>query len=171
MGHWLLSLKWGIGMAVLVVGLVGCDPPRAQDLTRLDDLTTVDLLIKDHKFQCWVADNDDERMVGLMNVPADRMAALPDETERGMLFVFPYDQSARHGFWMKNTIIPLDIAFISSSGRIVTIRSMVPHDLNTTNPTGPYRYALEVNVNLFSKLGIVAGDSVEIPQAVLNSVE
>jgi uncharacterized membrane protein (UPF0127 family) len=117
----------------------------------------------------WVADDDDERERGLMFVTAEEMAALPDGTERGMWFIFDAEQSARHGFWMKNTIIPLDIAFVRSDGRIVSIRTMAPRDTRHYYPKAPYRFALEVNANTFSRLGIKEGDGIEIPKSLLKA--
>jgi uncharacterized membrane protein (UPF0127 family) len=134
-------------------------------------MEAVDLEIKGHAFRCWVADNDALRTVGLMNVPAEQMTPLPDGTQRGMLFVFPADKPAYHGFWMKSTIIPLDIAYVRADGRIVTIRTMAPLDLRSTPATAPYRYAIEVNANLFSELGIQEGDTIPIPESVLNNVQ
>jgi len=160
------ALSLGVISVSLCLG-AGCEPRRAQDLSRLDEMQTVDLDIKGHAFRCWVADNDDTREAGLMNVAPDLMADLPDGTHRGMLFVFPSDNPAHHGFWMKNTVIPLDIAFIRANGVIVTIRTMAPHDLRHTSATAPYRYALEVNANLFSDLDINEGDTIELPNSVL----
>ncbi|MHC4091034.1 MAG: DUF192 domain-containing protein [Planctomycetota bacterium] len=121
--------------------------------------------VKEHSFRVWVADDDEERERGLMHVTADEMAPLADGTERGMVFVFPREQ--RHGFWMKDTIIPLDIAFIRTDGTIVTIHTMAPLDTRGYHPKGPYRYALEVRGNLFSRLKVHTGDRVEIPDSLL----
>lgn len=78
----------------------------------------------------------------------------------GMLFLFP-DEVA-FGFWMKDTLIPLDIAFINGD-RIVEIRSMKPcrtADCPLTTPSAVYDAALEVNEGSFGRAGIVSGDRV-----------
>jgi uncharacterized membrane protein (UPF0127 family) len=76
----------------------------------------------------------------------------------GMVFV--YDDEAPRSFWMKDTRIPLSIAFVSSSGRIVSISDMQP--LNTTSvPSGaPARYAIEVNKGWFAEHDVAVGDMV-----------
>ncbi len=154
----------------VVIG-TGCEPPRARDISRLDEMETLDLTAKENTFHLWIADNPGARETGLMNVPAETMATLEDGTHRGMLFVFPADQPAYHGFYMKSTIIPLDIAFIRLDGTIVSVRTMVPHDLSLTTPTASYRFAIEVNANLFADLDINAGDAVQIPESVLNNAQ
>jgi uncharacterized membrane protein (UPF0127 family) len=68
---------------------------------------------------------------------------------------------------MKNTIIPLDIAFIRTDGTIVNIDTMAPLDTRQYYPKGPYRYALEVRANVFSRLRVRSGDHVAIPDGLL----
>jgi uncharacterized protein len=78
----------------------------------------------------------------------------------GMLFVFP--TSVQVGFYMKDTLIPLDIAFISH-GRIVEVRSMTPCEADpcpVTTPAFVYERALEVNAGTFARAGISAGAAV-----------
>ena len=74
----------------------------------------------------------------------------------GMLFIFDRDQIL--SFWMKNTIIPLSIAYISHDGRILEIYDMEPLDLTPVRSSRSVRYALEVPQNWFSRAGIVIGD-------------
>jgi uncharacterized protein len=103
-----------------------------------------------------VADNVFERARGLMYRRALGV-------NRGMLFVFPEEQ--RLSFWMKNTLIPLSIAFIDSERSIVDIQDMKPLD---DEPPGyvsdePAKYALEVNQGFFEEQGVRVGDRVELP--------
>ncbi len=77
------------------------------------------------------------------------------EQDAGMLFVFEY--SAEWGFWMKNTFIPLSIAFIREDRTILNIEDMYPHDTSLVMPKGPVRYALEVNKGWFAAHSIRAG--------------
>ena len=84
------------------------------------------------------------------------------EADKGMLFLFP--APTRGGFWMKDTLIPLDIAFIGG-GMVLEIRSMVPCKVATcpvTYPSVTYEQALEVAAGTFEQAGIVAGARVEI---------
>ncbi|MDO8612612.1 MAG: DUF192 domain-containing protein [Dehalococcoidia bacterium] len=81
--------------------------------------------------------------------------------ERGMLFVFA--QETKAGFWMKNTKIPLSIAFIASDGLILETQDMEPLSEELHTPARAYRYALEVNQGWFERHGLGLGDRVEIP--------
>jgi len=82
--------------------------------------------------------------------------------DAGMLFTFPEPTAA--GFYMKNTLIPLDIAFISA-GKVVEVASMVPCRVArcpVTYPSVAYEQALEVAAGAFGRVGITAGATVEI---------
>jgi uncharacterized membrane protein (UPF0127 family) len=96
-----------------------------------------------------VARTDSERAQGLM-------FRKKLEDGKGMLFVFENEE--RLSFWMKNTYIPLSVAFISAGGRITEIRDMEPLDLSSVHSTFAVRYALEVPKGWFSRAGIAAGD-------------
>lgn len=78
---------------------------------------------------------------------------------RGMLFVFPYPEL--QNFWMKNTYIPLSIAFIDEAGTIVNITDMKPLTTDPHPSTKPAKYALEMNRGWFAKRGIKAGARIE----------
>lgn len=87
------------------------------------------------------------------------------DEEAGMVFVFFEESSG--GFWMKNTLIPLSIAFFDERGRIVDILDMEPcttEDCPIYTPKGPYFGALEVNQGAFADWGISIGDDVEVVQ-------
>jgi uncharacterized membrane protein (UPF0127 family) len=84
-----------------------------------------------------------------------------DEDE-GMLFI--YDSPRWLSFWMKNTRIPLSIAFLDSSGKIVQIERMRPYDSITRHPSSqPAQYALEMNQGWFERHGVGVGDVIKIP--------
>ena len=102
-----------------------------------------------------IAIKPEERAQGLMF-----RKSLPDG--EGMLFIFDRDEIL--SFWMKNTYIPLSIAFISSNGRIVEIRDMYPRDETSVSSGRSVRYALEVPQGWFSRTGVAVGDIVQIPQ-------
>ncbi len=161
-------------MAALVVGgcsanLGGCDTNSGtanggqQGGNDLDSMSTKQLSIGKTKFQAWVADTNEQREKGLMFVEAEQMQPLEDGTERSMLFIFEREKSLN--FWMKDTIIPLDIAYTRSDGTIVKIHTMTPLDTRFNQyPSGePARYALEVNAGVFAAKGIGEGDVIEIP--------
>jgi len=76
----------------------------------------------------------------------------------GMLFVF--DQLGYHGMWMKNTLIPLSVAFIDAKGKIINIAEMTPHSEVTHSAKGPARFALEMNGGWFKARNIAPGAAV-----------
>ena len=80
----------------------------------------------------------------------------------GMLFVF--EDAAPHGFWMKNTPLPLSIAFIGDNGVILNIADMQPHSAIIHHAQGNARYALEMNRGWFAKRGIKPGHVVRLPK-------
>lgn len=99
-----------------------------------------------------VADSAEERQVGLMG-----RESLPDDA--GMIFLFDEDTSG--GFWMKDTLIPLSIAFADADGTIVSVLDMEPCEADPCeiyDPGVPYRSALEVNQGAFSRWGVAEGD-------------
>ncbi len=104
-----------------------------------------------------IADTPEKRSQGLMG-----RESLPDLA--GMLFVWPEDTSA--GFWMKDTLIPLSIAFIDTEGKIVDIQDMQPLDETLHHSPQPYRYAVETNQGWFEEHRIEAGDAVSFPESV-----
>ncbi len=142
----------------------GCGPTAPNPL---DELGTVDLTIKDRAFRLWIADDYQERLRGLMFVTAEQMAPLPDGTERGMIFVFDHEQQM--SFWMKNTIIPLDIAYLDSDGVVLSMYTMIPLDTRVDQYPSrePARFAIEVNAQVFSDIGLNEGDRIEIPSSLL----
>jgi uncharacterized membrane protein (UPF0127 family) len=96
-----------------------------------------------------IAKTDEERSRGLMF----RKSLADGE---GMLFVFERDQPL--SFWMKNTLIPLSIAYISSDGRIMEIRDMEPGNLDPVRSSRSVRYALEVPQGWFGRVNLGIGD-------------
>ena len=76
----------------------------------------------------------------------------------GMLFVF--DEPAYHAMWMKNTLIPLSVAFLDADGRILNILDMEPQTLDSHQAAGPARYAIETNKGWFEERKVKAGDKV-----------
>jgi uncharacterized membrane protein (UPF0127 family) len=101
-----------------------------------------------------VADDPLERSLGLMY-----RESLPEE--RGMLFVYPDEQP--RAFWMKNTLIPLSIAFADAKGSIIAIMDMAPDDGRTHyRSPGPAMYALEVNQGWFQRNGVKVGSEIRL---------
>jgi len=101
-----------------------------------------------YRIEAELAHTDEARQIGLMNRPA-----MP--VHRGMIFVFAHD--ARHCMWMKNTLIPLSVAFLDRDGRILNIEQMQPQSEDSHCATGPARFALEMNRDWFAERHIAAG--------------
>ncbi|MDI7260962.1 MAG: DUF192 domain-containing protein [Thermodesulfobacteriota bacterium] len=114
-------------------------------------LPKIPLYIKEKEIWVEVAKTPDERAMGLMG----RKELGKDE---GMFFIF--ESEGYHGFWMKDTLIPLSIAFIDREGRIVKITDMKPLTLTSHSPPQPVLYALEMNKGWFSRNGVRVGDVV-----------
>jgi uncharacterized membrane protein (UPF0127 family) len=134
--------------------LLAC-PPRPSDPARLP-LPAASLAVKTARLDVELARLPHERSRGLMY----RNSLAPDS---GMLFTFESDE--RHRFWMKNTRIRLDIAFLDSAGIITDILTMEPFDTTTDySPGRAVRYAIETNAGWFARHGIAPSDTVrDIP--------
>jgi hypothetical protein len=83
------------------------------------------------------------------------------DQDYGMLFLFPAD--VRGGFWMKNTYVPLTIAYLAKDGRVMELRDGVPLSEAVLTPAEPYRYVLEVNKGWFERHGLGVGSVVHLP--------
>jgi uncharacterized protein len=111
-----------------------------------------------------IAKSREQRTMGLME-----RTSLPDSA--GMLFLFDRIEPETSGFWMFRTRIPLDIAFLDSTGRIVSIRQMQPCAATLISgcpsyESGvPYRAALEVNAGYFARRAITPGARLDLPAA------
>jgi uncharacterized membrane protein (UPF0127 family) len=104
-----------------------------------------------------IARTDEEKAQGLMY-----RKKLPDG--QGMIFI--YDRDQQMSFWMKNTLIPLSIAFIAADGRIIEIRDMQPLDLSSVQSSRSVRYALETPQGWFGRTGVKPGDVINgLPQS------
>ncbi|MFZ1290548.1 MAG: DUF192 domain-containing protein [Melioribacteraceae bacterium] len=98
------------------------------------------------------ADNDEERATGLMF--RNEM-----KENQGMLFIFPYEN--QQSFYMKNTILPLDIIYVNKNLEIVTIfKNTTPFSLDSLPSSAPAQYVVEVNAGYSEKYNITEGDKV-----------
>lgn len=111
-------------------------------------LPVIELTAGFHRIEAEVAATDNHRQTGLMN-----REAMPQQ--RGMLFVFTQENT--HCMWMRNTLLPLSVAFIDGEGAIINIENMQPHSEDNHCAKRPARYALEMNRGWFSQRGIAAG--------------
>lgn len=116
------------------------------------------VMLEGHRFSVEIADTPAEQQHGLM----DR-TSMP--SDHGMLFVFP--DSEPRTFWMKDTLIPLDILFFDDAHQLVAIHEDVPPCRADPCPVypsiAPARYVLELNAGVAAKLGVRKGDVVTFP--------
>ena len=133
--------------ATLLLITLACAYPAAAQ-----PLPTTELTINGHRVTAEVAATAETQTIGLMR----RFSLQPDH---GMLFVFRAPQPL--AFWMKDTYIPLSIAFIGADGKILNIEDMAPQTESTHLSHGPALFALEMKKDWFAQLGIVAGDHVD----------
>ena len=114
-------------------------------------LPTVELTAGFHRIEAEVAATSSTRAQGLMH-----RKEMP--LQRGMLFIF--SDVAVHCMWMKNTLIPLSVAFLDESGRILNVAEMKPHSEVNHCAAKPARYALEMNTGWFAQRGLKAGEAI-----------
>ncbi len=136
---------------LLSLTMPGCAREEGPDWSEGDGKITI--RVDGTPVRVEVADSPEERRQGLMfreTLPADE----------GMLFVFEHEQVL--SFWMKDTTIPLSIAFVSRDGEIVAIQDMEPLDERTFHRSSrPALYALEMNQGWFGQHEVAAGATVE----------
>jgi uncharacterized membrane protein (UPF0127 family) len=139
----------------LLLGVVFSAPSQAATAPLPQSSLVIETASGPKTFAVEVAENDETRERGMMF----RTAIAPD---RGMLFYFQTPQVV--SFWMKNTLIPLDMIFIRKDGVIANIRADAkPGDLTPLWSDGPILGVLEVAGGLSAKLGLKAGDKVRHP--------
>jgi hypothetical protein len=136
-------------LGVLLIALSGCGEPEAL-------FEEAWITAGGRKIRAEVARTPAQRARGLMF-----RKSLPEDG--GMLFV--YDRPVRDPFWMKNTRIPLSIAFLDRSGRVIEIQDMAPFDLTLHLPLAEYVHALEMNQGWFGRNGVRAGDVIGLEAA------
>ena len=124
----------------LVLSLVGAAGAQT--------LPLIELTAGIHRIEAEVVNTQQTRMTGLMQ----RRTMAP---QRGMLFVF--DEARTHCMWMKNTYIPLSVAFLDDGGRIINVADMQPHAEDNHCATRPARYALEMNLGWFRSRNLGPG--------------
>ena len=163
--------RWQLGshpfaaIAIAVLVAIGCrsdskavDERNYEHVLAFDTATVRVASAKDtSSVTVLLAESEAQRTMGLM----ERRSLAPNA---GMLFLYPTMQPPTPGYWMFRTRIPLDIAFVDSLGRIVSIQTMQPCASELTQgcpdyPAGaPYRAALEVNAGFFGRNGFQVGD-------------
>ena len=130
--------------SLTLAAALGAGAARAQQ----PPLPAIDLTAGMHRIRAEVAADMGSRMQGLMY----RRSMGPNA---GMVFLF--EESAGHCMWMKNTYLPLSVAFVDEQGTIINIEDMQPQTEDSHCAKRPARYALEMNKGWFAQRGIKAG--------------
>ena len=120
--------------------------------------------VKDKTLKVRLAITPAQQRQGLMNVQGMGPTKLPEN--EGMLFIYRREEIL--SFWMKNTTLPLSIAFIDKKGNITEIRDMEPMGMDSVRSAKPAQYALEVNRGWFTKNNIKIGDKVKLDFSRVN---
>ena len=117
-------------------------------LSHAENLPTTRLNAGIHMIQAEIANTPETRARGLMQ----REKLAPNQ---GMLFIF--EEKASQCFWMRNTLIPLSIAFLEDDGTIINLDEMAPHTENSHCSQQPTRYVLEMSTGWFKQKGFKPG--------------
>jgi len=117
-------------------------------------LPSVPVQIGGQEFRIEVARSEEQKARGLMH-----RRSLGERS--GMIFVYEADEHL--SFWMKNTTLPLTLAFLSREGEILQIEELKPLSLKPVTSTRAARYALELPLGSLQRLGVLPGDRVQLP--------
>lgn len=140
-------MKKALSIVAALAAFLALSAAHAQEGPQMN-LPRVKLSAGMHQIEAQVAKTNEQRQTGLMH-----RREMPQH--EGMLFVF--EEPTQQCFWMKNTLLPLAIAFVADDGTIVNIDEMKPQSLDSHCSTKPVRYVLEMNTGWFGKKGIKAG--------------
>jgi len=136
----------------LTLCAASCKPEQPADT---GEAGVVRMKLGRETFTLEVADTPKKQQLGLMH-----RKSMPQD--RGMLFVFPEEEE--RSFWMKNTLIPLDIVYLDAGGKVVSVKQMKPLDETSVPSDGPAKYAVELNEGAAKRAGVAAGDVLAIPE-------
>lgn len=135
-------------LGVLAAAIVSMAASEARAQGEPQNLPTTTLAVGMHSIRAQLARSPEQRQIGLMF-----RKEMP--TREGMLFVF--EQASPQCFWMRNTFIPLSIAFLADDGTVVNIADMQPQSDASHCSDKPVRFALEMNQGWFAKRGVKPG--------------
>lgn len=143
------GLVWGCSLDTKV------SPAKTTNTQSTAQTTLYPLTLAEQMIHVELACSVEEQSKGLMF-----RSELPQN--QGMLFVFPRERTL--SFWMKNTLIPLDIAYIDAQGKIIDIQQMQPQTTTAHPSKAPAKYALEMNQNWFKDNKIELGTVLTLPE-------
>ena len=122
-----------------------------------EETKSVSITVGKDVYNIEIAVTREEQALGLMN---------RKEIKQNEGMIFTYKEDRKLSFWMKNTLVPLSIAYISKDGIIKEIHNMKPKSLTPINSTHSVRYALELLQGSFERSGINVGDTIILPKLI-----
>jgi len=129
---------------------------------QLDNLEQADVSVNGHKFRLWVMDTDAKRSEGMMYLEDKDF-----KEDEGMVFAFGREAPRR--FWMRNTLVDLDVCYCDKSGKVLNTYTMKAHDETTDySSAGPSQFVIELKAGSVKKLGIKSGSVFQIPKSVVS---
>ena len=167
-----MRMKSLFGYALLFVAAIGCSSPIAaaygqgnnpNRVHQQKSLKVVKIEAAGHNIDSWVMDNEQKREEGMMFLTDKEV-----KSNQGMIFVFDTVQpnNGKYAFWMHNTLIPLDIIYISPAKKVINICAGKAMDDASLYPQGPYNYVLELKLGTAKRLGIKPGARLGIPPSL-----
>jgi len=142
----------------ILVLLMACSGDGSDPFT---DLVRVALTSGPTRFAVWIADTPESRARGLMDAVEGDLAVGGDGSIPAMLFVF--EQPEFVAFWMRDTEVALDLAYLDPSGRIVEVHGLLPLDETPVASSVRVSFAFEVAAGTLAAQGIGVGDAIELP--------
>jgi uncharacterized membrane protein (UPF0127 family) len=137
----------------------GVNPSRAYQVGDLDKRTVT---IGGKPIELWIMDSDGKREEGMMFLTDKEV-----RNDQGMLFVFPAPVTdTKHGFWMRNTVLPLDIIFIAPDQKVLNIQKGKPFDETSLPPAATFQYVIELKQGQANALGVKPGMKIALPTDV-----
>ncbi|MBS1715279.1 MAG: DUF192 domain-containing protein [Armatimonadetes bacterium] len=129
---------------------------------QLDNLEQAEVSVDGHKFRLWVMDTDAKRSEGMMFLENKDF-----KDDEGMVFAF--GQEAQRRFWMRNTLVDLDVCYCDKSGKVLNTYTMKAHDETTDySSAGPSQFVIELRAGTVKKRGIKDGSGFQIPKSVVS---
>lgn len=144
---------------LLLVILSACGGAAGASGADLSGFPTARILVGGVEFEVWLATTVAQQARGLMLATEEQLLPLGDGTPRGMLFVFSTE--ATRSFWMRDTYVPLDLAYARADGTIAEVHQLVPLDETLVVSGEPVQYALEALAGTFAAHGIAPGALIE----------
>jgi uncharacterized membrane protein (UPF0127 family) len=146
---------------LLLLGILSACGGEGASGADLSGFPTARILVGGVEFEVYVATTLAQQAQGLMFATEEQLQPLLDGTPRGMLFVFSTE--ATRSFWMRDTYVPLDLAYARADGTIAEVHELVPLDETLVTSGEPVQYALEALDGTFLAHGIGPGTVIDVP--------